>query len=313
MRVCHGKLYSNLAATQVIRTSEHADGRDPRPVTEVYDELPSNASTILDTPLAFQLEGRPGTMYNRRSRRYPRHPARRQDLRLTAEQTRTNSGCWFRVTAGTGMGPLRLSHPKRGLQLDSTTFLCDFETALIPAIQGNFPNTQMQGCFFHFCQAEAESENADGISIFADEPCTPGFEILDVGILGQMEAFFQYFQREWLLDAKIPLCNVYGVAVPTINHLEGWHSGMNKRARKNHLGFCQFLQLIIDEQGKTETVVRQMDDGYTWGRGSVRRSAAYGVRQRRPITDQSPYSLSTTSQLPKGSGVGGIWYRTKPD
>ncbi|XP_003376107.1 putative parathyroid hormone 2 receptor [Trichinella spiralis] len=96
-----------------------------------------------------------------------------------------------------------------------------------------------------------------------------------------MEAFFQYFQREWLLDAKIPLCNVYGVAVPTINHLEGWHSGMNKRARKNHLGFCQFLQLIIDEQGKTETVVRQMDDGYTWGRGSVRRSAAYGVRQRR--------------------------------
>ncbi|XP_003376106.1 protein G-related alpha 2M-binding protein [Trichinella spiralis] len=107
MRVCHGKLYSNLAATQVIRTSEHADGRqlnelrrlavqDPRPVTEVYDELPSNASTILDTPLAFQLEGRPGTMYNRRSRRYPRHPARRQDLRLTAEQTRTNSGAHFK-------------------------------------------------------------------------------------------------------------------------------------------------------------------------------------------------------------------------
>ncbi|KRX29469.1 hypothetical protein T05_10388, partial [Trichinella murrelli] len=24
---------------------------------------------------------------------------------------------------------------------------------LIPAIQGNFPNTQVQGCFFHFYQA----------------------------------------------------------------------------------------------------------------------------------------------------------------
>ncbi|KRX71640.1 hypothetical protein T06_133 [Trichinella sp. T6] len=171
-----------------------------------------------------------------------------------------------------------------GFQLDSTTFLCDFETALIPAIQGNFPNTQVQGCFFHFYQAvlrkEAESENADGISIFSGEPCTPGFEILDVGISGQVEAFFQYFQQEWLLDAKVLLCNVYSVAVPTTNHLEGWHSRMNKRARENHLGFCQFLQLIIDEQGKTETVVRRMDDGYTWGRGSVRRSAAYGIRQR---------------------------------
>ncbi|KRY82685.1 hypothetical protein T4D_9981 [Trichinella pseudospiralis] len=38
----------------------------------------------------------------------------------------------------------------------------------------------------------------------------------------------------------------------------------------HHLGFYQFLQLIIDELGKTETVVRQMDDGYTRSRDSVR-------------------------------------------
>ncbi|KRX59227.1 hypothetical protein T09_4827 [Trichinella sp. T9] len=40
-----------------------------------------------------------------------------------------------------------------GVQLEPAKFVCDFETALIPAIQGNFPNTQVQGCFFHFCQA----------------------------------------------------------------------------------------------------------------------------------------------------------------
>ncbi|KRY10971.1 hypothetical protein T12_10519 [Trichinella patagoniensis] len=34
-------------------------------------------------------------------------------------------------------------------------------------------------------------------------------------------------------------------------------------------------------KGKTVTVVWQIDDGYTHGRGSVRRSAAYGVQQRR--------------------------------
>ncbi|KRZ36988.1 hypothetical protein T4C_2539 [Trichinella pseudospiralis] len=56
---------------------------------------------------------------------------------------------------------------------------------------------------------------------------------------------------------------------------------MNKRARKHHLRFCRFLQLIIDDYGKTETVVRQMDEGYTQGSGSVRPSAAYGVQPRR--------------------------------
>ncbi|KRZ71525.1 hypothetical protein T10_9364 [Trichinella papuae] len=37
------------------------------------------------------------------------------------------------------------------VQLHPTILVCDFETALIPAIQGNFPNTWAQGCFFHFC------------------------------------------------------------------------------------------------------------------------------------------------------------------
>ncbi|KRX29350.1 hypothetical protein T05_6941 [Trichinella murrelli] len=64
---------------------------------------------------------------------------------------------------------------------------------------------------------------------------------------------------------------------------------MNKRARKHHLGFYQFLQLILDEHGKTETVVWQIDDGYTHGRGSVRRSAAYGVQQRRHFLSEISY------------------------
>ncbi|KRZ02275.1 Jerky -like protein-like, partial [Trichinella zimbabwensis] len=82
-----------------------------------------------------------------------------------------------------------------------------------------------------------------------------------------------YFQREWLPATKIPLWNVHGVAVRTNNHLEGWHSRMNKRARE------------------TETVVRQMDDGCTRGRGSVRRSAAYGVQQRRVAAHTVPYLI----------------------
>ncbi|KRX33063.1 hypothetical protein T09_2163, partial [Trichinella sp. T9] len=62
-----------------------------------------------------------------------------------------------------------------------------------------------------------------------------GFEIINVWTSGQLEALFQYFQQEWLPATKIKLWNVHGVSVRTNNHLEGWHSRMNKRARKHHL------------------------------------------------------------------------------
>ncbi|KRY45231.1 hypothetical protein T03_8571, partial [Trichinella britovi] len=188
-----------------------------------------------------------------------------------------------------------------GVQLEPAKFVCDFETALIPAIQGNFPNTQVQGCFFHFCQALLRQVGRLGLRndyinnqevrkkvkmlmalAFLPVHLAPaGFEIINVGMSGQLEALYQYFQQEWLPATNIKLWNVHGVSVRTNNHLEGWHSRMNKRARKHYLGFYQFFKLILDEQGKTKTAVRQIDDGYTHGRGSVRRSAAYGVQQQR--------------------------------
>ncbi|KRZ00590.1 hypothetical protein T11_839 [Trichinella zimbabwensis] len=39
------------------------------------------------------------------------------------------------------------------LNLNPETIICDFETALIPAILDYFPNTRVQGCYFYFCQA----------------------------------------------------------------------------------------------------------------------------------------------------------------
>ncbi|KRX38012.1 hypothetical protein T09_2028, partial [Trichinella sp. T9] len=92
-RGCSGKLYTNLDATEIIRTGEHAEGC-------------------------------------------------RVDAHAFYHQQQLNE--LKRLAAG----DLR---PK--LQLEPAKFVCDFETALIPAIQGNFPNTRVQGCFFHFCQA----------------------------------------------------------------------------------------------------------------------------------------------------------------
>ncbi|KRZ15890.1 hypothetical protein T11_9169, partial [Trichinella zimbabwensis] len=289
---------------------------DLRPVSEIYDELASNASTSLDTAAYFpSWDQARNTMYYSRYKRYPRLLARGQDLRLTAEQTTksgaqllmyhlpTNDILIFATEAGVrllaqsncwcGDGPFKILpswyqqlftlhvfmipvvlkdlptysrifevlHSKAeelGVQLDPAKFVCDFETALMPAIQGNFPNIWVQGCFFHFCQAV----------------------LRQVGRLG-LRTDYNNQEREWLPATKILLWNVHCMAVQVDKHLERLHSRMNKRARKHHLGFYQFLQLIIDEQGKTETVVRQMHDGYTRGRGFIKRGAAYGVQQRR--------------------------------
>ncbi|KRX31550.1 hypothetical protein T05_14205 [Trichinella murrelli] len=67
MRGCRGKLYTNLDATKLIQTCEHADG-DLTSVTEIYDDLANNASTSLDTGAYFpSWDQAQNTMYYGRS------------------------------------------------------------------------------------------------------------------------------------------------------------------------------------------------------------------------------------------------------
>ncbi|KRX51319.1 putative protein tag-76, partial [Trichinella sp. T9] len=88
LRGCRGKLYTNLDATKLIQSCEHADGRrvDPHTlyrqlnelkqlvagnltsVTEIYDDLANNASTSLDTGAYFpSWDQAQNTMYYGRS------------------------------------------------------------------------------------------------------------------------------------------------------------------------------------------------------------------------------------------------------
>ncbi|XP_003382017.1 conserved hypothetical protein [Trichinella spiralis] len=121
MRRCRGTLSTNLEATEVIRLSEHAEScpvnphafyhhqqlaelrrlasEDTGPVMEIYNELASNASNSSDTAAYFpSWEQAQNAMYYSRAKIYQRLPARRQDLRLTAEKTTTTSGAQFGLT-----------------------------------------------------------------------------------------------------------------------------------------------------------------------------------------------------------------------
>ncbi|KRY45209.1 hypothetical protein T03_1233 [Trichinella britovi] len=133
-----------------------------------------------------------------------------------------------------------------GVVLQPQTVICDFETALIPALQGTFPGVNIQGCYFHFCQAVLRKVNV---------------ELLSRDATGSIAALFNYFRVEWIPPDRLLMCNVYNVNIRTNNDLEGWHFKMNRLAGKRHLGFYELLQLLIDEQGSTETLIQQVTSG----------------------------------------------------
>ncbi|KRY41065.1 hypothetical protein T01_8509 [Trichinella spiralis] len=160
------------------------------------------------------------------------------------------------------------------VDLNPDTIICDFETALIPAIQGYFPNTRVQGCCFYFCQAihrkvgelglktryRTEEGTRRKIRMLLATAFLPVPEIdtsvrlLETGTTGTLAALFQYFRQEWMTDERLPLW----MYIITNNHLEGWHNRLNRKAAKSHNGLYELLQILIAEQGVMDTLIQQV-------------------------------------------------------
>ncbi|KRY55603.1 hypothetical protein T03_8707 [Trichinella britovi] len=143
--------------------------------------------------------------------------------------------------------------------------ICDFETTLIPVLQGYFPNTLVQGCYFNFCQAVHRKL----IRI-----------LLEAGTTGTLAALFQYFRQEWMTDERLPLWNVRNVNVRTNNNLEGWHNRLNRKAGKVN-GFYELLELLIAEQGVMDTLIQQVLSGNVTVDDLRRVNKVYAQKQRQ--------------------------------
>ncbi|KRZ64920.1 hypothetical protein T10_7779 [Trichinella papuae] len=151
------------------------------------------------------------------------------------------------------------------LNLNPETIICDFETALIPAILDHFLNTRVQGCDLHFCQAEhmklsdlglktryrTQEETKRKIRMVLDTAFLPvphvhtGVYLLEAGAMSALSASFQYFRQEWMTSERLPLWNVHNVNIRTNNHLVGWHNLLNRKPGKGHNRFYELLQLLI--------------------------------------------------------------------
>ncbi|KRY28627.1 hypothetical protein T01_9376 [Trichinella spiralis] len=161
-----------------------------------------------------------------------------------------------------------------GVVLQPQTVISDFETALIPALQGTFPGVSMQGCYFRFCQAVLRKVTDLGMrTSYINEAATKkkvkmllataflplhdvaaAVDLFGRDATGSIAALFNYFRMEWMPYDRLPLWNVYNVNIRTNNDLEDGHFKMNRLAGKRHLGFYELLQLLIDEQGSTEAL-----------------------------------------------------------
>ncbi|KRX52494.1 hypothetical protein T06_2216, partial [Trichinella sp. T6] len=87
---------------------------------------------------------------------------------------------------------------------------------------------EVQGCYFHFCQAVHRKVGELGLktryrqheetrrkirmllaTAFLPVPhVNTGVSLLEAGTMGTLAALFQYFRQEWMTDERLPLWNV---------------------------------------------------------------------------------------------------------
>ncbi|KRZ18783.1 hypothetical protein T11_4535 [Trichinella zimbabwensis] len=116
------------------------------------------------------------------------------------------------------------------VDLNPQTIICDFETALIPAIWGYFLNTRVQSCYFYFCQAVHSKVGELSLKTrYRTEEETKIKMLLATAFILVLQVDMGVsLLEERMTDNKLPLWNVYNADFRTNNHLEGWHNQLNK-------------------------------------------------------------------------------------
>ncbi|KRZ72553.1 hypothetical protein T10_4293 [Trichinella papuae] len=114
------------------------------------------------------------------------------------------------------------------VDLNQQRVICDFGTALIPAIQRYFRNMRVQSCYFHFYQAVHSKVGELSLKTRYRTEKETKIKML-------LATAFILVLQERMTDNRLPLWNVYNADFRTNNHLEGWHNQLNKNAGGNKL------------------------------------------------------------------------------
>ena len=129
------------------------------------------------------------------------------------------------------------------LTFSPATFITDFESAILPALQHNFPASTHQGCYFHFTQAIWRQVQTTGLQQAYDS---------DERVYSSVRGLGQFPLKLW---------NIYHAANRTNNRVEGWHSKLNRYVKKSHPNIYELLTELKKEQAATELTVHRARQG----------------------------------------------------
>jgi len=172
-------------------------------------------------------------------------------------------------------------HTQRVMRPEIT--ILDFELAARNAIRVVFPMTTLRGCFFHYTQCIWRKTQACSLAIrYREEedvcrlvhraavlPLLPPEEIDDVwlqtlesiDLTPDINSFTDYVTETWV-EGNISECNHFDHDGPrTTNHVEGWHSRINKKCRKPHPNVYAMVRLLQQEQATNEAKIIQLRAG----------------------------------------------------
>lgn len=174
--------------------------------------------------------------------------------------------------------------------LNPASIMIDYERAALNALTQNFPNAEIQGCFFHFGQSiwrhiqahglqqryQNDEEFAVILKQFRALAFVPAIDVIPIyeelieslsdELVDDLTDFLNYFERTWIGIEhhgrrrrplfSIELWNVrerVEQALPrTNNSVEGWHRGFDIRINTTHPSVPKLINKILIEQSNSE-------------------------------------------------------------
>lgn len=208
------------------------------------------------------------------------------------------------------------------IQLNPRVMMTDFELASMNAGRHHFPDADIKGCLFHFCQSiwrhvvqlglkaaynnEADRTIRDEIRQLMALPFVPVEHVQDVfdslveTLSEPVEDLVLYIERTYItgvpargrrraVQPRFPpqTWNVYNLVLNgfqrTTNAVEGWHSKFQKAIVTHHANIWKFIEYLQKDQHDNNLLINQLLGGHVGVRHPIKKSYMLNMRHVEQI------------------------------
>ncbi|KAM8705662.1 hypothetical protein ACLKA7_010033 [Drosophila subpalustris] len=159
-------------------------------------------------------------------------------------------------------------------KFEAASFMTDYELALRKALKAVFPNANLKGCWFHYCQALRRnsmkikrlkpilSGNMDCYKWYRTFQSLPLVEPNQIEQMlvklksnllnlpkayhGELQQYLKYFEAEWMIKTTPDVFSVHDQNIKITSSLESFNALLSQKLQK-HGEFNKFLEVIRDE------------------------------------------------------------------